>query len=73
MASDKRPGQVPSQALQPEPRVFENKPASSLNEALKNSAKQRSKRNDPGGGGSSRDSTRGDPETSATGSHGGTG
>jgi hypothetical protein len=40
MASDKRPGQVPSQALQPEPKIIENKPASSVNEALKNAQAQ---------------------------------
>jgi hypothetical protein len=38
--ANKQPGQVPSKALQPEPKIIENKPANSVNEALKNAANQ---------------------------------
>jgi hypothetical protein len=38
--ANKQPGQVPSKALQPEPKIIENKPASSVSEALKNAQAQ---------------------------------
>jgi hypothetical protein len=38
--ADKRPGQVPSKALLPEPVINENPPAASLSQALKNAQAQ---------------------------------
>jgi len=34
MATSKRPGQVPSQALQPKPQIFEHRPASTIKGAI---------------------------------------